>query len=230
MQILLNSPFPPGLIGFCAGDLPRFKQFEKSARHLIAPEGSRDCDIEGMSIAAGRNEAIRRFMSPDHKWVWFVDDDNPIHPELLIWLLQRDVDVIQPMVVNRKPPYVPHAHRWNNGKLDTIPWEELPLTGILECDGVGAGGMLIKREVLDALGDPWFKCGQQDPEHIQEDTTFCIEAQQLGFKIWVDLDHAIGHCHTHTLWPQVVEGKWRVIHDLGGGKTFTVPVGAPVDK
>jgi hypothetical protein len=179
--------------------------------------------------AEGRG-AIRDFMADYHQWVWFVDDDNPLHPELLMWLLNRDVDIIQPLVVNRKPPYVSHCHRFNDDhtSLDIVPWDEIPGEGLFECDGVGAGGMLIQRRVLDAMDDPWFRTGEQNIEHIQEDTSFCIRAKQLGFHVFTDLDHSIGHCHTHTVYPTHEGGRWRIQHVIGAGYVFMSEPDHPV--
>ena len=62
---------------------------------------------------------------------------------------------------------------------------------LIECDGIGAGCILVHRRVLDAIEPPWF---QYNPDtFIGEDFYFCRKVQAAGFKIFVDPGVVCGH-------------------------------------
>jgi len=67
----------------------------------------------------------------------------------------------------------------------------LPRTGIIECDGVSAGCLLIHKRVFDALEKPYFKCSEG--KNNGEDFYFCRKAQLAGFKIYFDPSVLCGH-------------------------------------
>jgi hypothetical protein len=69
-------------------------------------------------------------------------------------------------------------------------WTEPDSTGLEEVEFTGAGGMLIKREVLEAVPKPWFRQGWSD-EHqreVGEDVFFCRKAKEHGFPTLIDHD------------------------------------------
>jgi hypothetical protein len=67
----------------------------------------------------------------------------------------------------------------------------LPQTGLIECDGVSAGCLLINRRVFDALEKPYFQCSEG--KNNGEDFYFCRKAQLAGFKIYCDPSVLCGH-------------------------------------
>jgi hypothetical protein len=73
--------------------------------------------------------------------------------------------------------------------------------GAIEIGIGGTGGMLISSEVLRSLGDPWFEFGKYE-DGGGEDTWFCLKARARGFKIYCDVDTAIGHLTTCAIWPR----------------------------
>jgi len=66
--------------------------------------------------------------------------------------------------------------------------EPIPPDSLFECDFTGCHCLLIKREVLAAMGPPWFS-GVPGTE----DKYFCLRAQKAGFPIYVDFSTIAGH-------------------------------------
>jgi hypothetical protein len=213
---------PPGLVGVITSDLSRFANFQACIFGLMIPNGSAWIQIRGNDIAANRNLVVGS-LGKQHEWIWFIDDDHTFHGEILLRLLSRGVDIIQPLVCTRKPPYLPYAYdgypTWRN-----VGWDELPSgQAILEVGAVGTGGMLVRRAVLDAIGQPWFKAGKTGADHLGEDLWFCEEARRKGFRCYVDLENSMGHVGTHEVWPTRVDNAWRIELDLYHGIKARLP-------
>lgn len=207
----------PGYIGITSGDLARFAAFTTSMFSLQVPAGSSWNYVRGNGFAGLRNIIVREMLKNDAEWLWFIDDDHVFDPAIILRLLSRNVDIIQPLVATRKPPFWPYAYEYNGTGYRPLDWEKLPTSGILKVDAVGTGGMLIRRKVLDAMPDPWFKEGVTGPEHVGEDLNFCTEAQKLGFSVYVDCDARMGHMLIAECWPNDVEDKWCIDLDLYHG-------------
>lgn len=62
---------------------------------------------------------------------------------------------------------------------------------LVRADALGTGCMLIKREVLEAVGHPWFKCHEMTAGG--EDFYFCERAKQEGFEVWGDFSVQAHH-------------------------------------
>ncbi len=62
---------------------------------------------------------------------------------------------------------------------------------LIECDGIGAGCLLIHRRVFEAMEKPYFRCNPGT--FIGEDFYFSRKAQEKGFKIFVDPGILCGH-------------------------------------
>lgn len=69
--------------------------------------------------------------------------------------------------------------------------------GLLELDFVGAGFLLVKREVLAGMRYPWFRHDVveigDEADNRGEDVCFCIGAFEAGIPIYCDFDHPVRH-------------------------------------
>ena len=93
-------------------------------------------------------------------WLWIMGDDHLFDPDILNRLLARELDVVVPLVAKRMPPFEPvifsrlvdaEGHVYKKYR-----YEQLPTSGLLEVPVAGTAGMLVRRPVLNAVGDPWF--------------------------------------------------------------------------
>lgn len=123
-----------------------------------------------------------------------------------------DLDVVCGLYVMRTFPYPPLAFREKDPTPRYLAYEEvqpiLKERGLLEVDAVGTGAMLIKREVLEAVcekrGFPdnpvWLTPTRSTVDDLKkrvwvwgEDLTFCRDARELGYRVWLDSRWESGH-------------------------------------
>lgn len=206
----VNSVHSAGTVGLSCGSLARYSEFWMSTESVQVPVGSRLIVARGCDIAHQFNQCVRQ-MTGD--WVWFLGDDHTFSPDLLLRLLDHNVDVVVPLIPSRVPPFKPCMLKGPLSKSMTLyRWSELPSSGLYELPRdhyIGQACMLVRKRVLDAIGDPWFQQGQFFPDRLQEDLWFCRAIQQAGFTVNIDCDRAIGHMANLEMLPRRVGGQWR---------------------
>ena len=76
---------------------------------------------------------------------------------------------------------------------------------IMEVDKVGAGFVMVTREVLEKMAatydepSPWFYEPVVDGEHLGEDFGFCHRVHEIGAKVHIDLRVQLSHYKTVRL-------------------------------
>jgi len=140
----------------------------------------------------------------DYDYYMCIDSDIEFNPEDVQALVNRNVDIISGF----------YQFRYNNNygvagtfqytgctihKDGFLKWDS---TGLKEVDWVGAGFLLIKREVLENIDFPYFRegiltyinnDGKEEAQWHGEDVGFCISAKKAGYKIYVDCDVKVNH-------------------------------------
>jgi hypothetical protein len=91
-------------------------------------------------------------------------------------------------------------------------WDEIPRHGTFEIDAAGNAGMLIRRHVLDELGDPWFK--SSGGVYLNEDVTFCADVRQLGYRIYATADVTMGHLGIFNVRPAHNGERWGALTEF----------------
>lgn len=189
-----------GTIGILTSETGRFSRFWLRLAALQIPPQTKLIAKMSLDIAATRDEVLK---DADSEWVWFIDDDHTFEPDLLLRLLARNVDVVQPLVLGRVSPFAPvmmggmtpdEKSQYRLGLAD----EEGPR--LKECGAVGAAGMLIRRRVWEKIGFPYFNRREGDPD-ISEDIAFCRRAIAKGFRVWTDMENWMGHLNVGEVWP-----------------------------
>lgn len=225
----------PGTICVASGDLARYSRFCNSMMQVEAPPDTRTAWACGLNVAANFNHCIRNMTG---EWVWIMGDDHVFAPDTLMRLLAHDVDVVVPVVIRRQPPFIPVLFKQRPpnsvspmGTFPYIKWSELPQHGLIGPEQglhvAGSAGMLIRKRVLDQIGDPWFEVGQCGREVINEDAHFCEKLATLGIPLYADLDTWMGHVTPMTIWPsRSANGAWTTAIDMGGPRLFQLPVGS----
>ena len=189
------------------------------------PWGSRPISVEGSQVAWQRNVGVEQFLD-QHQLEWLLCLDSDMAPEWdqLPRLLASDRPVVSALCLTRGFPFPTTA--WAAADrvyrvtdlVDamaadaTLPAPGLPLVA------VGTGALLIWRDVLERMASPWFRCGQVDPQLLQEDTNFCDRAAAAGFPPAVVTGARVGHrTGGVTLWPGAdgrVWAQWAATEDV----------------
>ncbi len=160
----------------------------------------------GLNFVRNWNDMIRKM---EGDWLFILGDDHRFAPDILMKLLRHDVDIVMPVVLTKWHPFYPVVYREapeGNGNVIPVPLDGK--TGLEEEYSVGNAGMLIKRHVLDVIGDPWFEMGRINPEVGSPDLWFCKKAREAGFKIRCDYDTRMGHIGSMEVFPARTDEGW----------------------
>lgn len=154
-------------------------------------------------IDAARNEICRKFLDEDDGDALLFLDADMKHPSNTAHALAaRNVDIVTGRYQTRRPPFLTVAMRKvGDGALEyqAIDKLEQPVAGLLPIDAAGAGALMIRRPVLEAmrqaLGDNWFQyqVGEDGLRSRSEDMWFFEQAKALGFKAYLDADVTCSH-------------------------------------
>lgn len=224
---------PPGSVIVPCHDLARYHHFTHDLMLLEVPDDSTVLFNRSASITQNLNQATETFMEGNGEWIWQIGDDHTFPRDVVMRLLDHEVDIVAPLCVRRGPPFTLVAFDYEadfNDELGrqmyhALEFEDLPEHGLLEVVAAGGAGMLIRRNVLEAIGYPWFS--NSDGVTTDEDMEFCRRAREAGFTIWLDVDLAIGHLGIVNAVPTQKAGVWGLTLDLqgAGAAQFFVPNG-----
>lgn len=226
MVHLTDSGFAKGTIVVAAGIQPRYYEFQLSLDALGAPVGTKLHIERSCDITQNFNNGVKS-MTGD--WVWFLGDDHSFSPLLLLRLLSHRKDIVVPITPTKTPPWGPCVlHGPDDGRIwhpemKLYSWNELSGDGLFKLpmgDFIGQAGMLVQKNVLDRIGYPTFKCGRLDPGRLQEDLSFCREAQQLGYDIWIDQEVIFDHHAPVCITAKKLEGQWVPSIKAGTGSVM----------
>lgn len=98
-------------------------------------------------VHRARNELVRKFLSSDADYLWFVDDDNPPSTDVLQKLIDADKDIISALVPLRWSGDVASIGVTIKGKA-LLETELSELDDVFEIENCGTGCVLMKRKVL----------------------------------------------------------------------------------
>ena len=188
----ISTALPPGLVATPAVEWV-WTDFLLAYQALELPTGT-ICAIERgpTTIAAKRNHLVRHLLKNKQlQWYLCLDSDMTPPPNTIPHLLATGRDVVSAVCTTKHPPFNVCAGYYDEKTGKSI--ELLDFGGsepVKEVEWTGAACLLVRRNVLEAVGDPWFK---GDPSGIGEDTDFCEKVLRAGFKIHVDTSLWVGH-------------------------------------
>lgn len=170
---------------------------------LHVPHGTITLMKGGTNVARQRNDLIRTALDtmPECAWILWVDSDQVCdNPLALRRLLDWNVPVVSGLILQRGYPF--HVNAFLSlDPLERLKLSELEESGIEKVQAVGTGFLLVRREALDAVGDPWHRVGQREPDALGEDVDFTSRVTAAGLGVYVDVGLPIGHHMRVTLWP-----------------------------
>jgi len=136
------------------------------------------------------NQAVKVFLKG--KWDYFINiDDDTCPTRNILDLIELDKDVIG-------LPYLIEQHTGGNPFKWAIKKKgKLKTKGLQQVEGVGAGGLIIARRVLQAIYKPFTR--ETDDYGIVTkglDFNFCEKAIFLNFKVYTHWDYPAYHKQT----------------------------------
>jgi hypothetical protein len=177
-------------VEFAFGNLPQIMAHAKKCGYKISLLYK-----TGVRTDSNRNYILNEFLQiEDITHILWLDVDEIYPFDIIQKLVEADKDVIGTVYFKRNKPHDPVVYI-KNGKTD-LPYTPVDLSASprkpLEVDGIGFGGMMVRREVFEKLGeDKWATYGKNF--HIptanihkeSHDLIFCQRCQKHGYKIWV---------------------------------------------
>jgi len=167
----------------------------------------------GSVIAELRNSLVQRALdTPETTHVSFIDDDQMFPADTIPRLIAHDLPIVGANIVRKESnPRTNSRELAPEGfdqKLANVCWTLPHSTGVQEVDYVGTGLILIKREVFEAMGKPWYFYDLKG--EVGEDVSFCHKARELGYSTHIDhdLSKEVKHCGTFY-WGMEHTDPWR---------------------
>jgi hypothetical protein len=149
--------------------------------------------ITGVPYDHGRNQACMACLDGGFEWLFFLDSDVVPPPDAIHRLIAHQKPLVSGVYCRRSPPHAVPVMIKNGTWLTN-----LPPSGLIEVDVVGAGCLLIHRSLLEKMppvrpGKHWFAWGVDmrnvlPPDQcLSEDFTFNVAVKKtLGIPTWVD--------------------------------------------
>lgn len=191
-----------GVIGISTPEQGRFSLFYASFLTLQQPANTVPLIARGAVISENRNAITQQALEIGADWVLYLDDDHVLPPCALMDLLSTNKDVISALYTQRQPPFNPVLmdHRLDSG---SYLWKQMDSAdrGIIKVAAAGAGCLLVRRKVLEALKPPYWTLGQINPASWGDDLDFCRRVTDAGFDIYCHTRVAIGHIMSGVVWP-----------------------------
>ena len=198
----------PGMVAFCVLNnhhmLP--DAFFWSYLRMKKPRTSFAVKGDTSVKASTLDDAAYKGLALGAEWLFFMDVDQTFHPDTIPRLLEtaarHEARIVSVLCHLGKWPFAPlagWAKRDERGDWSFVnsrgrDWKKdfAPLgKGVVDVDWVSGGGLLVHRDVIDAIEWPPFqdvwdpKTGRRLMGH---DVSFCLKAKEKGFKILVDTD------------------------------------------
>ena len=183
--------------------------FARDVGNLIAYSWHNGLRVDQMAVTErmvvhwARNELAKECREYKCPWtgekfthILWLDDDQAFTPDLLVCLARsQHLDVIGALYYGRQKHLpVVYVRDDTDDMYSHYPMITVP-PHVIEVDAMGFGGVLMRREVLDKLEEPYFKF-----DNAGEDIYFCAHAKKQGVKIHLDGRYDMGHIGD----PQVV--------------------------
>jgi len=168
--------------------------------------------IQGTNIAQSRNRLVNEdksdlmFQKIDTPFTHYLFLDADVVPTVKVIkkLLSYDLDIVSASYVSREQGYTFVGgifDKTDKGEFKDALKFKSDSKGLMEADWVGAGCLLVKKEVFENTSYPWFyypvkeihKNGNIHRRIVFEDVGFCMNVKEAGYKIFIDCDCTVKH-------------------------------------
>ena len=188
---------PGDVKGPFAYSLSKLVAYEAANRRLVSTIRVQS----GPSLDRGRNALVRTFLDlpAGATHLLMVDADMTFDMNAAERLLDRDLELVGGLCfgINSEVGIFPTIfYAGPEGPVNPYTGRTpLPDSPLVQVDATGAAFLLIRRDVLEEIGDGWFD-RSPDPatgKPLGEDLSFCYRAHDHGFRTFVDTTLEVGH-------------------------------------
>lgn len=153
------------------------------------------------NISAMRNILVHNALMSGCSHLIMMDADMLYHPQTLIKLLSRQLDVVGALCWRRYPPFDPLLYKGKLGYYEELQWPDVKDQELVEVDATGTGCLMFNTEVFKNISPPWFVDDAPNPNEddggvVGEDIGFCSKLRNAGYQIFVDLTVPTEHLST----------------------------------
>ncbi|WP_319471977.1 glycosyltransferase family A protein [uncultured Pseudodesulfovibrio sp.] len=184
------------------GSLRALSQCRDIETEIITQQGSNVPRARNAMINGDQSNLIRQTL-PDFDYFLCVDADTAFTVDNVRQLMAHDLDIVSGSYTHKHMPELLVAG-WFDEVEGVSPREKrVPLeqAGLLEVDWVGAGFLLLKKDVLEHTPYPWFTSMEVEypsdegpcSQVVSEDFGFCMKMRRNGKKIMLDADCRVDH-------------------------------------
>jgi GT2 family glycosyltransferase len=127
--------------------------------------------------------------APDATHIFFLDNDVILEGGMDILdaidqMVKLDLDIVSGCIRTKKPPDLEIMLYKQDKEKHFHALKSIDFTKkTIEVDGVGAGFLLIKKDMFYKIQRPWFQVHTLE-ETMTEDIEFCLRAKKAGYKIY----------------------------------------------
>lgn len=193
--------------------------------------------VKGVRTDKNRNQMVDKFLKEDFDYLLFLDSDMTYPRDMFIKYFESGKELIGGVYYKRTAPYHPVLYKFSGNEgtpFSTIDPLTLPADSVVAVDGLGTGGMFIRRSVFDKLEkagqDPWFKYGDnyhlpyKTANQTTHDLVFCKKCREAGVDIFVHTGVKMGHLEHR----EVTEKDWMEYREqeVNGGDHVTIIIPA----
>ncbi len=187
MQSSLNSPSSRVCISIPTLGNVRAETMEWTLRAFVelAPDVEVHIVSENVPLEHARNVQAQRFLASRCTHLFLLDSDCVPQPGTIQKLLAYELPIVAaPHPTRKGADRLVMALVRSNGHYES----HLPTLGLQRVDAVGGSGLLIRRDVFEEYGPPWFRCEYDESGflHRSEDFVFCERAKERGREVWAD--------------------------------------------
>lgn len=161
------------------------------------------CKVAGADVTRGRHQTPFGG-KVNYDYMMWIDSDIQFIVEDFFQLLKMNKDIAsgwysQPGGMTPVVEKMDDEYFKSHGYYEFISADTMSNRGdIFKVDYIGFGWVLIKRGVFESISYPWFapkliKIGEDLEDVCSEDVSFCIDAKNAGYDIWVDPKIRVGH-------------------------------------